>query len=75
MIDNVLWLFLFFFESKNNIMYKRTIEEMPKLDMTKLKPVRIDEKTIIYVPLDRSPEDARARYWSHRKGKNEELKR
>jgi hypothetical protein len=50
---------------------RKPIEEMPKPDMTKLKAVRIDEKTIIYVPFDRSPEEARVRYWFHRESQKD----
>jgi len=35
-------------------------------DMSKLKAVMIDRRTMIYVPIDVDPETARARYWSHR---------
>jgi hypothetical protein len=39
-------------------------------DMSKLKAVMIDRRTMIYVPIDVDPEAARARYWSHREIKN-----
>jgi len=41
--------------------------------MSKLKAVVIDRKTRIYVPFDVDPDEARARYWSHREVKKAEL--
>ncbi len=35
-------------------------------DMEKLKPVVIDRRTRIFVPIDMDPEKARERYWSNR---------
>lgn len=35
-------------------------------DMGKLKPVMIDRRTQIFVPIDMDPETARERYWSNR---------
>jgi hypothetical protein len=38
-------------------------------DMSNLKAVVIDRKTVIYVPIDDDPEEARARYWTKREMK------
>lgn len=51
-------------------MYEKKQNNIVVPDMSKLKAVVIDRKTIIYVPLDVDPETARARYWSRRDVKN-----
>jgi hypothetical protein len=50
-------------------MYEKKQNNHTAPDMSKMKPVVIDHKTRIYIPLDADPEEARARYWSNRQAK------
>lgn len=49
----------------NNVFEKKqTVFKSP--DLNKLQAVVIDHRTKIYIALDADPEEARARYFSHR---------
>jgi hypothetical protein len=54
-------------------MFEKKQETFHSPDMSKLKAVVIDRKTRIYVPFDVDPDEARARYWSHREVKKADL--
>lgn len=59
-------IFVQIYNKKEFIMFEKKQPAPSAPDMSKLKAVMIDRRTMIYVALDVDPETARARYWSHR---------